>query len=263
MNRRELMAGLAASPLVAPLTLDAQPSHLPNTYLELKTWRLHNSSENQAARLAEYLESGLMPALKQAGSALIGAFSNVIGPDGPYYVSLAQFPSLAAFQVSLEHLASDAAHQQELKKLSSASQFPFVRVESSLLRSFDGFPAAVFAGHDETRPARIFELRTYESPSFFTLARKVAMFNNGESQIFERLQMRPVFFGETIAGPRQPNLTYMLSFDNLAARDSLWHAFGSDPAWKALSSKPELKDAEIVENISNVILQPLKFSPIR
>jgi hypothetical protein len=75
--------------------------------------------------------------------------------------------------------------------------------------------------------------------------------------------MRPVFFGETIAGPRQPNLTYMLSFDNLAARDSLWHAFGSDPAWKTLSAKPELKDAEIVQNISNVILQPLKFSPIR
>jgi len=259
MNRRELMAGLAASPLV----FGAQPSHLPNTYLELKTWRLHNSSENQAARLAEYLEAGLMPALKQAGGALVGAFSNLIGPDGPYYVSLSQFSSLAAFQESVEHLASDGAHQGELKKLSSASQFPFVRVESSLLRSFDILPSAVIADQDEKRPARIFELRTYESPSFFALARKVGMFNNGEAQIFERLQMRPVFFGETIVGPRQPNLTYMLSFDSLAARDSLWRAFGSDPAWKALSGKPELKDAEIVENISNVILQPLKFSPIR
>ena len=99
------MAGLAASPLV----FGAQPSHLPNTYLELKTWRLHNSSENQAARLAEYLEAGLMPALKQAGGAVVGAFSNLIGPDGPYYVTLSQFPSLAAFQESLEHLASDGA----------------------------------------------------------------------------------------------------------------------------------------------------------
>jgi len=259
MNRRELMAGLAAS----PLALGAQPSHLPNTYLELKTWRLHNSSENQAARLADYLEAGLAPALKQAGGALMGAFSCVIGPDGPYYVTLSQFASLAAFQESVEHLALDAAHQQELKKLSSASQFPFVRLESSLLRSFDVFPAAVIADADEKRPARIFELRTYESPSFFTLARKVGMFNNGEAQIFERLQMRPVFFGETIVGPRQPNLTYMLSFDSLAARDSLWHAFGNDPAWKALSAKPELRDAEIVQNISNVILQPLKFSLIR
>jgi hypothetical protein len=261
MDRRELIAGLAASSLA--LGAQTGKSPLPNTYLELKNWRLHNSAEDQATRLADYLQSGLAPALKQSGSELIGAFSNVIGPDGPYYVSLAQFPSLAAFQDSISHLASDPAHQRQLKRLSSASQFPFVRVESSLLRSFDGFPAAAVPDQDQNRPARIFELRTYESPSFETLSRKVGMFNNGEAQIFERLQMRPVFFGETIAGPRQPNLTYMLSFDNLAARDSLWHAFGSDPAWKTLSAKPELKDAEIVQNISNVILQPLKFSPIR
>ena len=261
MNRRELIAGLAASAVAAPGQTTA--GHVANTYLELKTWQLHNSSEDQTSRLAEYLFNGLMPALKQNGGGLIGAFSNLIGPDGPYYVSLSQFSSLAAYQESVEHLASDAGHQAQLKKLSSASQFPFVRVESSLLRSFDGFPAAALPEKDEKRAPRIFELRTYESPSYFTLARKIGMFNDGEAQIFERLQMRPVFFGETIVGARQPNLTYMLSFDDLAARDSLWKAFGSDPAWKELSSKPELKDAEIVENISNVILRPLTFSLIR
>ncbi len=30
-----------------------------------------------------------------------------------------------------------------------------------------------------------------------------------------------------------------------------------------LSARPELKDSEIVANISNVILRPLAFSPIR
>jgi hypothetical protein len=55
----------------------------------------------------------------------------------------------------------------------------------------------------------------------------------------------------------------MLSYDDLAARDQLWRQFGSDPEWKKLSARPELKDAEIVENISNVILRPLPFSQIR
>jgi hypothetical protein len=81
-------------------------------------------------------------------------------------------------------------------------------------------------------------------------------------QIFQRLGFRPVFFGETIVGSRQPNLTYMLSYDDLAMRNRLWKAFVSDPEWKKLSSRPELKDAEIVANISNAILAPLKFSPI-
>jgi hypothetical protein len=89
------------------------------------------------------------------------------------------------------------------------------------------------------------------------------MFNAGEMQIFQRLEMRPVFFGETIVGPKQPNLMYMLSYDSLDSRDNLWHAFITDPAWKKLSAQPELKDSEIVANISNVILRPLTFSQIR
>jgi NIPSNAP len=262
MHRREVLAGIAAS-LVTTSSAQSQPAEAPNTYLELKTWRLHNSEENQAARVADYLQAGLSPALSRAGAKLAGAFSNVIGEEGPYYVTLIEYPSLKAFQDVLSAVHSDPEHERELEKLSSGSGMPFVRVESSLLRSFDHMPKIAYPDASEKRPPRIFELRTYESQSFLTLRRKVAMFNNGEAQIFERLGMRPVFFGETIAGPKQPNLNYMLSYDDLAARDNLWHAFGSDPEWKKLSGQPQLKDAEIVANISNAILRPLTFSPIR
>jgi hypothetical protein len=55
----------------------------------------------------------------------------------------------------------------------------------------------------------------------------------------------------------------MLSFDDLASRERLWRAFGSDPEWQKLRAQPGLSDAEIVSNISNAILRPLAFSPIR
>ena len=213
--------------------------------------------------MADYLESGLAPALSRAGALLAGAFSNVIGPDGPYYVTLTQYSSLGVMQEALAKIKTDEAHRHELAKLSAGSGLPFVRVESSLLRSFDGMPQAAVPSSEEKRPPRIFELRTYESQTFVTLERKIAMFNGGEMQIFERLGMRPVFFGETIVGPKQPNLTYMLSYDDLTAHDRLWHSFGADPEWKKLSSQPQLKDSEIVANISNVILRPLTFSAIR
>ena len=106
-------------------------------------------------------------------------------------------------------------------------------------------------------------MRTYESQTFGTLAKKVGMFNGGEMQIFQRLGMQPVFFGETIVGSQQPNLKYMLSYEDLAARDRLWQAFGSDPEWNQLKNRPGLSDPEIVANISNVILRSLPFSLIR
>lgn len=260
MKRRHMLASLAATSF---MNLEATAATTANTYLELKTWRLHNTNEEQAARVADYLESGLAPALSRAGAQLAGAFSNVIGPDGPYYVTLTQFASLGLMQDALEKLKTDEEHHRELAKLSTGSGLPFVRVESSLLRSFNGMPQAAIPASADKRPPRIFELRTYESQTFLTLERKIGMFNGGEMQIFERLGMRPVFFGETIIGPKQPNLTYMLSYDDMTAHDQLWRAFGSDAEWKKLSSQPQLKDSEIVANISNTILRPLTFSVIR
>jgi hypothetical protein len=260
MERRELLAALSASALMGSA---AWTAGTPNTFLEVKTWRFHNSDESQPTRVADYLEAGLGPALERAGAKLAGVFSNVIGPDGPYYVSISEFSSLAAMQEALIKVAADEAHHKELQKLSAGAGLPFVRVESSLLRSFDGMPAVVVPDASEKRLPRIFELRTYESQSFVTLMRKIGMFNSGEMGIFQRLGMRPVFFGETIIGPRQPNLMYMLSYDDLAARDRLWHDFATDPEWRKLSARLELRDSEIVANISNVILRPLTFSAIR
>ena len=255
-----MLTGLAASALMSARPADTETAQ---TYLEIKTWRLHNSEENQPTRVADYLEAGLTPALARAGARLVGAFSNLIGPDGPYYVTLAQYSSLAEMQNVLAKLSSDDAHVQALQKLNAGSGLPFLRVESSLLKSFAGMPAVDVPDASQKHSPRIFELRTYESQNFLTLARKVAMFNEGEMGIFQRLGMRPVFFGETIVGPKQPNLMYMLSYDDLAARDRLWRDFGNDAEWKKLSGRPELKDSEIVANISNVILRPLIFSAIQ
>jgi hypothetical protein len=236
----------------------------PNqAFLELKTWRLHNSSEDQAKRVSAYLEGGLFPALIRAGAKPVGAFANLIGEGGPYLVSIVQYASLASMQDVLARLAQDAAHEKALQQLSVGAGVPFVRIESSLLKTFSNFPQAILPDDIANRPSRIFELRTYESQSMATLQRKVGMFNSGEIAIFQRLGMRPVFFGETIIGPRQPCITYMLSFDKLDAREKLWQQFGADPAWKHISAPPDMHDAEIVANISNVILHPLPFSPVR
>jgi len=41
-----------------------------------------------------------------------------------------------------------------------------------------------------------------------------------------------------------------------------WKVFGSDPAWKKLSTSPRYGFEEIVSNISNLILSPLAASQI-
>ena len=262
MNRRNLLTGLAASTMTN-LSSFAQPPGGGNAFLEIQTYRLHNSFEDQASRLSDFLRASKQPALARAGAKLIGAFSNYIGPDGPYLLAIAQYPSLTILQETIAKLAADETYQKEMAALSKDDGFPYLRIDSCLLRGFDAMPEAALSDPNDKRPPRLFELRTYESHTQTTLAKKIAMFNGGEIAIFQHVGMRPIFFGETLIGPRQPSLTYMLSFDDLAAREKLWHAFVTDPDWKKLSSQPGLSDAQIVSNISNVILRPLTFSMIR
>lgn len=256
-----MITGAAA--MSALLSTPVRAADTSKSFFEITAWRLHNSPEDQLHRVSDYLEAGLFPALTRAGAKPVAAFANLIGPDGPSLFSIAQYPSLGAMQDVLAKLTADQQYDKASQTLGGGNGMPFVTTESSLFQSLAIIPEPITSSDASSRPPRIFELRTYQSQSLAARQKKAGMFNSGEIGIFQRLGMRPVFIGESIIGSRQPNITYMLSFDNLDGREKLWKAFGSDPEWKKLSGPPELKDAQIVANISNIILRPLPFSPMR
>lgn len=230
-------------------------------FLELRFFRMRNG--RQVERTTEFLRSGWLPAAQRAGIAPLGCFSAVIAPQSPFILSLASYPSFAALEAAHDKLGADKEFLAALDQYDSMSELGYIRLESSLLLAFPSMPAIEVPPVGENRPARIFELRTYESPNDKALGRKVKMFGDGEIAIFRRCGMLPVFFGQTLFGHDLPSLTYMLAFDDLASRDKAWRAFSSDPEWQKLRATPGLADAEIVSNIGNSILRPLPFSPIR
>ena len=139
-----------------------------------------------------------------------------------------------------------------------ASAPAFVRAERSILSAFSGWPKLTSPKPEE----RIFQLRTYESPSQVAHTRKIQIFNEAEIGLFTKAGLNPVFFADTVVGTRMPNLTYMLTFPDLTTLTAHWAAFAGDPAWKELSHKPGNTDAEIVSNITNLYLSPLSCSQI-
>jgi hypothetical protein len=110
---------------------------------------------------------------------------------------------------------------------------------------------------------RIFELRRYESASETAGKTKIKVFNDaGEIDIFKRVGLTPVFFGEAIIGSMMPNLTYMLTYDDMAEHDRNWKTFGGDPKWKEIKAVPDYADAKIVSRITATFLLPYDFSQI-
>ena len=229
--------------------------------IELRYYRLRSGPQVQ--RTTDYLQHGLVPAAERAGIRPLGCFNALIAPDTPFLLTVTSYPSLAAIETAREKLAADTEFQAASEAFNATPELSYMRMESSLLWAFPSFPTVAPPPAGPNRAAHIFEMRTYESPNDKILARKIRMFGDGEIAIFRRLGMPPVFFGQTIVGPRMPNLTYMLAFDDLAAREKLWNALNADPEWQKMRVGPGLTDPEVVINITNVILRPLPFSPIR
>jgi hypothetical protein len=166
-------------------------------------------------------------------------------------------------ETGMEKTAADKEFQKGFGEYNSAGEPGYIRMENSVLRAFESIPGIEVPASEGNRAPRIFELRTYESPNVRASKTKIKMFDDAEIKIFRRCGMLPVFFGETLIGRNLPSLTYMLAYDDLAARDKVWRAFGADPEWQKLRATPGLTDPEIVSNISNSILRPMAFSPIR
>ena len=88
------------------------------------------------------------------------------------------------------------------------------------------------------------------------------MFHSGEFDIFAHAGFWQVFYGDTLIGPRLPNLTYMLSFPDLEGMNEKWAAFQNDPQWKKLVADPRFSYESLVTNITNLILKPTSYSQI-
>lgn len=231
-------------------------------FYKLTRYQLRNGPQPKLVN--NYLREALVPALNRAGIKPVGVFHGIAGPENPAIYVLVPYPSPEAMVSVRKQLAQDQEYQSRAADyLSAPATNPaYIRFESFFLEAFESFPKIeVPPAANENRP-RIFELRTYENPSEKANETKVKMFNTAEIAIFRRTGLRPVFFGNAMVGSRMPHLTYMLTFENMEQREKNWKVFGSDPAWKKLSTTPGYTDPEIITNITNIFLGPAPYSQI-
>lgn len=271
MKRRNFLASsLAASCVVGASSMNEivaanqRDDAAQREYYELRLYHLRRNPKSKSEMIDNYFGGVALPAMKRAGVGPVGFFNVMIGPDSPTLYVLLTHKTLESVATAAGRLAADAEYQKAGAAFlnAPATDPTYVRMESSLMVAFSGMPKLeVPAGVAEKKP-RLFELRTYESHNKAASRKKIEMFNTGETALFRRTGLQPVFFGETLIGTKLPNLTYMLTFPDMATRDKNWGTFIADPEWKKMSATPGFTDAEIVTNISSVFLRPTSYSEI-
>ena len=110
---------------------------------------------------------------------------------------------------------------------------------------------------------RIFELRTYHSPTARQAKALHERFSNSEIKIFHRVGVNPILYSSTVFGANRPNLTYLIPFDTLAAREKAWNAFSADEEWTRVRQESINRSGQISSVIQISIYRAMGYSPIR
>jgi hypothetical protein len=261
-NRRHFLAAAGGIGLASACRLEGARANdggaEPRDLYELRRYMV--ADEGQKQGLDAFLRDAALPAWNRNGIAPVGVFH----PEkelSPVYVLL-RHRSAETVIAGTQKLLADAEFLAKGAPLlnAPAARPAFARMESALFLAFKGMPAL---DTPVKSAGRVFQLRTYESPSVKTGQKKIEMFNDaGEIAIFHRVGLHPVFFGEALVGAKMPNLTYMLVFESVDEMQANWKKFGGDPGWKALSKKTEYADKAILSGITNLVLKPAEYSQV-
>lgn len=267
-QRRKFLAGSAAAAVALAAGTKGQAleksSSKKQEFYELRIYRA-TSAEKQEI-VGQYLEKALLPALGRMGIDRVGVFTEMATekkkPHANAITVLIPYPTLETFGQLNNRLAVDPAYSKMASKYFSLplKDPPYSRIDSMFMKAFTGMPVIEMPGQTTGKKPRIFELRTYESHNCDAAARKVDMFNQGEIDIMRDVKMAPVFYGETLIGDDVPNLTYMLSADDMQSHKEHWDAFRTHPEWDRMKKIPKYKGT--VSKIRNWFLAPTKYSQI-
>jgi len=266
VNRRNFLttsaAGLGASRLNLSAPRNDAANEKSREYYELRQY--HVQSGRQQKITDAFLRDALVPALNRLGITPVGVFNVEIGEGSPRFHVLLPAASVDVLATAEVRLGQDSEYLKAGAPFLSApaDQPAMVRIENSLMVAFEGWPKLKLPEATPEHKDRLFELRTYESPSDQDHRRKVEMFNSGEFEVFDKAGFWRIFFGDVLVGSKLPCLTYMVGFPSLAERVADWKTFGSLPEWKKLTSSSRYSFESIVSNITNTILRPTDYSQI-
>lgn len=225
-------------------------------YIQLRVYHARDSV--QLKEVNKYLQEAYVPALHKAGHKMIGVFTNMANDtalDKRIYLII-PFASIQQLDRLNQQLEKDKSLEAKGSDyvVAGHDKAPYVRFENIMLRCFELMPQVSKTQLNGNIKERVYELRSYESPTENYFKSKVKMFNQGgEIALFKRLGFNALFYSEVVFGSHMPNLMYMTSFENMEAREKHWQIFGNDPVWKKLSSMPEYQN-----NVSHINIDFLR-----
>ena len=215
----------------------------------------------QLARLHDFFRDAMLPGLGRIHSGPKIVLEAVVAPHVPQVLAIYGFASIEEMWGVHGKVMADAEWGKKFQAWESGPEPAFESLDSSLLEAAEYSPEIAATAGD--KPPRIFELRVYRSPTYRQHLGVHERFGGPEIKIFHRVGIHPVLYASTLIGQNIPNLTYLIPFDDLAAREKAWAAFGADPEWQKVRQESVTKYNQPVSVSQVSLFKATPYSPVR
>ena len=190
----------------------------------------------QGTRLNEYLSKTYLPALAKVHTGPVLVLNASLAAHLPHVAVLAGYRSVDEAWAVRASLAANRELEAATDAWESDQEPPFENIDVTLLENGDYVPPLTALDPPPKAP-RVFEMRIYHAPTWKHMRGLQWRFSEGEMTILAKCGASPILFATTVVGRDLPNLTWITAFEDEAARDKAWAAFGADPAWQKLSQE--------------------------
>jgi NIPSNAP len=256
LERRQFLGGMSA--LLAPGAAAEETGRGTRFYV-VEQYLLEQGS--QPGRIHNFFSNALLPAMERIHKGPKIFLEAVAAPHIPMVTAIFGVESCDQIWSVAKQLFADKDFARAFDAW-EAGEPPYISANTSLLEATDYSPE-IMAPDKPPAARRIFELRTYHSPTARQRKALDERFSGPEVKIFHRVGIHPVFYTSTVFGANRPNLTYLIPFDSLAAREKAWDAFGADEEWVKVRSESVARGGQI-NNVTNLSLhRATAYSPVR
>jgi hypothetical protein len=257
LDRRQF---LEAAPALLPANvLSAAPEPPKIRFYVLEQFFLQNGSE--PGRIHEFFSKALLPAMEKVHRGPKVVLEALVADHMPQVAMIVGFESVEQVWSLSKALFADKEFSKAFDQWEQGEP-PYISASTSLLEATDYSPEIAVPEKPPATP-RVFELRVYHSPTARQWKQLHERFSGPEIRIFHRTGVHPLFYSSGVFGTDRPNLTYLIPFDNLAARERAWAAFGADEEWVRVRKESIDRGGQISLTSRITLYRATPYSPIR
>lgn len=257
LDRRRFLEGMPA--LVPSAALAAEGEDHKTRFYVVEQFCLENGS--QPGRIHDFFSKTLLPSMERVHKGPKIVLEALVATHMPQVMMILGVESLNQIYSISKALFNDEAFSKSFDQW-EAGEPPYISANTSLLEATPYSPEIVTPEKPPAAP-RIFELRTYHSPTARQAKALHERFAGPEIKIFHRVGVHPLFYSSTVFGLNRPNLTYLIPFDSLAAREKAWNAFSADAEWQRVRKESIDRSGQISSIIQMSLYKATPYSPIR